>query len=324
MKKIFITALMLFISTPVFATVQKPATKPQFKPTFIQIQTKKGYKSIEPLNKTKARYTNYSYFILEKFISMDTDLQEYLQSNHSLQEKLSIYETYIDNLLFYIEHLNLSVHIYDDFENDQNITTIEGVEFIKDINSHNIKFSDNNKCNSLIMISAGEGFYTPVINAEYQYKNAAYLNSQWQEYWRIKVQEQKDLAGSDFYSDGSVVPKMNILANWIILWNKFLITYPHFYLRYEITDTLDFYISHLMTASLYDFDYWREDRLTLTQKGCEVFEYLKQELLPNMYSFRIFYNAYRYLKESDYMATPAYFELRPVKVQIFLYQSNKE
>ena len=79
-----------------------------------------------------------------------------------------------------------------------------------------------------------------------------------------------------------------------------------------------------MTASLYDFDYWREDRLTLTQKGCEVFEYLKQELLPNMYSFRIFYNAYRYLKESDYMATPAYFELRPVKVQIFLYQSNKE
>lgn len=268
------------------------------QPTYLNI----NYKSIKPLNINYYQLSDNpdAYQALQKIQKLDNDIEEYLlKDKYTIAQKESLYKLYLINLHYYASHI-------------PTFNLIESDDYISD-------FADNYKYKSIRRVNFGEGIVGPEIDAEFQYNLSQFLNQNWQQYWRIRRQEQSCLDDSaSIYSDGSRTVKLNMLAEWIVLWSNFQKQNTNPDLEYDIKNRINTYIDAFLSPNVYDFENWREFIIEdytdnpepirpITPKGKIEIENLLKNLDKDTYAYKIIKNAYEILKSNNFITSEKYY-----------------
>lgn len=328
-QKIFIVLCFIFCGTTVYSQSKFKSTKHPIPPPvkiknlntdYIPTKSKKvqivcppteikktsylniSYKSIKPLNINYYQLSETPGVseAMKEIQALDNDIEEYLLSDkYSLAQKESLYELYLKNLYYYASRI-------------QTFNILESNDYI-------IDFANLHKSKSIRRVNFGEGFVGPEIDAEFQYNLSQSLNINWQQYWRIRRQEQKFLDDSaSIYIDGSRIVKLNVLAEWLVLWSKFQNKNTNPDLAYDIHKRINNYIDAFLSPNVYDYENWGNYIIKdytdnpkpirpITPKGKIEIENLLKNLDKDTYAYKIIKNAYETLKCNNFITSEKYY-----------------
>ena len=320
-KKIFIVLCFISYGTIAYSWGTHKATKPPVPPPVeiknlnaddtptknknVQIvysTTNISYKSIKPLNINYYQLSDTPsvYEAIKEIQALDNDIEEYLLNDkYTIPQKEGLYELYLKNLYYYASRI-------------PTFNLIESDDYI-------IDFANQHKSKSIRRVNFGEGIVGPEIDAEFQYNLSLFLNQNWQQYWRIRRQEQSFLDNSaSIYIDGSRIVKLNVLAEWLVLWSTFQKQNTNPDLKYDIHKRINTYIDAFLSPNVYDYENWGnyiiEDYTDnpkpirpITPKGKIEIDNLLKNLDQDTYAYKIINNAYGILKNNNFITSEEYY-----------------